>query len=179
IRMRYGDTTDVPSLITRAIALVSNSIRGEQETRQVAQNYLRDYSEQFWVTTDTRIKKIVDEVELKVKNDEKLGARLGLSGVTTGASAKTTTGSRLAQKVESELVERAQSIVADYLIADLRRVIELLGKAGFNDPQKSYYLLIDDLDKNWMPDDALYVDLVKSLLQTVYDLNRSSPLQGV
>lgn len=179
IRMRFGATHDVPPLIHRAIALVSTSRRDEQYAKEVAQNYLREYGEQFWVTADTRIKKIVDEIELKVKADDKLGVHLGSKAAGAGLSSERSQGSRVAQKVESELIERAQNIVTDYLIPNLKHVIELLGKAGFNDPQRKYYLLIDDLDKNWMPDDALYLDLTKSLLHTVYDLNRSSPLKGV
>lgn len=179
IRMRYGDAQEVPPLVERAIALVSTSRRDEQRAKETAQAYLRQYGEQFWVTSDTRIKKIVDEVELKVRKDEVLGARIGLAPVAAGVSLGARGATRVAQTVESETVDRAQNIVSDYLIADLRRVVDLLGRSGFNDPQKRYYLLIDDLDRNWMPDDALYLDLIKSLLYVVNDINRGSPLQGV
>lgn len=179
IRMRYGESEDLPSLIQRAIALVSTSKREEQQAKKIAQEYVREYGEQFWVTTDTRIKKIVDEIELRVKQDEKIAAQLGVSPIQVAGGSKTSFASQRGQIVERELIDRAQTIVTDYLIADLRQVIELLGKAAFNDAQKQYYLLVDDLDKNWMPDDALYLDLTKSLLQTVSDLNRGSPLKGV
>lgn len=179
IRMRYGDSTEVPSLIQQAIALVSTAKRDENVAKETALNYLRNYGEQYWVTTDTRIKKIVEEVELKAKSDHSVGACLGALNLQIGGRASAEAGSRTRQTVEKDVVDRAQNIVTDYLIPDLGRVISLLGKAGFNDSQKRSYLLIDDLDKNWMPDDALYLELTKSLLQTVYDLNRTSPLKGV
>lgn len=179
IRMRYGDTAEVPSLIQQAIALVSTAKRDERVAKETALNYLRDYGEQYWVTTDTRIKKIVEEVELKAKNDNSVGAQLGVSHAQIAGHTGSTTGSRARQTVEKDVIDRAQNIVTDFLIPDLGRVISLLGKAGFDDFQKRSYLLIDDLDKNWMPDDALYLELTKSLLQTVYDLNRTSPLKGV
>jgi energy-coupling factor transporter ATP-binding protein EcfA2 len=179
IRMRYGTDEDVPSYIRQIIDLVSNSKRDETRAKAAAKEYLREYGDQFWITADSRIKKIVDEVETKFTSDQKIGAWLEANPVKIGGESTSGTAARTSQSVEREVVDRAQSIVSDYLLADLRYVVELLGRAGFNDPQKRYYLLIDDLDKNWMPDDALYLDLTKSLLQTVYDLNRSSPLQGV
>ena len=179
IRMRYGDAQEVPGIIQRAIALVSTSIRNENRAMEAAKDYMLNYGDQFWTTTDTRIKKIVDEVEHRVKNDSKLGARLRTVGLDAGVGSNSMSGSRVAQTVERELVDRAQSIVSNYLIADLKQVIDILGKAGFNDPQKGYYLLVDDLDREWMPDDVLYLDLTKSLLQTAYDINRGSPLKGV
>lgn len=179
IRMRYGDSDDVPPLIQRAIALVSTSRRDEQKAKEVAQTYLRNYGEEFWVTRDTRIRKIVDEVELRVTKDDKLGAHVMAGAAGLRAGSEEGRSARVSQRVESESLDRAQRVVGDYLIADLKHLMEMLGKAGFNDPQKKYYLLIDDLDKNWMPDDTLYLELLKSLLYSVYDINRASPLQGV
>lgn len=90
---------------------------------------------------------------------------------------KTFHHSLVEKSVESEVIQRARSIVQDYLVADLNKVVEMLEKYGFNDPQKKYLLVIDDLDTNWMPDDPLYINLIKSLLFTVNELNKR--LQGV
>jgi Cdc6-like AAA superfamily ATPase len=167
IRMRYGNDEDVPSLIRQIIDVVSTSKRDESRAKAAAQDYLRSYGDQFWITADNRIKKIVDEVEVKFTSDNKVGAWLEANPVKVGGERNAGRSSRSSQAVEREIIDRVQSIVSDYLLADLRHVVQLLGKAGFNDPQKRYYLFIDDLDKNWMPDDGLYLDLTKSLLQTV------------
>lgn len=179
IRMRYGNDEDVPTLIRQIIDLVSTSKRDESRAKVAAKDYLRSYGDQFWITTDNRIKKMVDEVEVKFTSDHKVSAWLEANPLKFGGENAGSASTRNSQAVEREIVDRVQSIVSDYLLADLRHVVQLLGKAGFNDSQKRYYLFIDDLDKNWMPDDGLYLDLTRSLLHTVYDLNRSSPLQGV
>jgi len=179
IRMRYEGAEDTSGILAQIHRLVSSSKRDAERSRAEAQRYLEEYGDEFWQTTDTRIKKLVDEVESKLTSDAKIDASLKAGFAKVGISAGQATDSTHKQVVETEVIERAQRIVSDYLIADLRKIIELLAKAGFDDPQRRYYIVIDDLDKNWMPDDDLYLSLLKSLLFTVYELNRTSPLRGI
>jgi hypothetical protein len=169
IRMRYGDAEDVPSRIQQIFPIAQIFKRDQTRTRQVSQDYLREYGEDYWVRTDTRIKKITAEFEEKLTHDAKLSAALAnqISG-----SLGTDATKRKASHVESEVQDRAQSIVSDFQISALNGVVDALEKYGFDDPQKKYFIVIDDLDKNWMPDDALYLDLIKSLLSSVHELNR-------
>ena len=62
--------------------------------------------------------------------------------------------------------------MSDFQVAALNAVVDALEKYGLDDPQKHYFVLIDDLDKKWMPDDTLYLDLIGSLLSTVNELKR-------
>ena len=179
IRMRYEADEDTSGLVDKIVRLVSSSKRDEEQAREEARRYLHEYGEEFWQTTDTRIKKLVNEVENTLRGDAQVDASLRAGLGQLSGRAGSSGESREKQQIEKEVVERAQKIVSNYLIADLRRIIELLGKAGFNDPQRRYFIVIDDLDKNWMPDDDLYLGLVKSLLYTVYELNRTSPLKGI
>jgi hypothetical protein len=169
IRMRYGDADDVPSRIQQLFPIAQIFKSDQKRARQVSQEYLRDYGEDYWVRTDTRIKKITAEFEEKLTQDAKLSAALAnqLSGGIGSESSR-----RKANHVESEVQDRAQSIVSDFQISALNTVVDALEKYGFDDPQKSYFILIDDLDKDWMPDDILYLDLIKSLLSSVHELNR-------
>jgi hypothetical protein len=168
IKMRYGDAEDVPSRIQQ-IFPIKELFRGDQKrARQVSQDYLREYGEDYWVRTDTRIKKITAEFEERLTSDAKLGAALAQISAAAGGSS----GNRNLNRVESEVQDRAQSIVSDFQISALNTVVDALEKYGFDDPQKSYFIVIDDLDKNWMPDDVLYLDLIKSLLSSVNELNR-------
>jgi len=168
IRMRYGDAEDVPGRIQQLFPIADIFRTDKKRARQVSQEYLRDYGEDYWVRTDTRIKKITKEFEEKFTADAKLGAALGKATASVGVDAS----NRSMSHVETEVQDRAQSIVSDFQVSALNGVVDALEKYGFNDPQKSYFILIDDLDKNWMPDDALYLALIKSLLSTVHELNR-------
>ncbi|MFC2130669.1 P-loop ATPase, Sll1717 family, partial [Bacteroidota bacterium] len=72
---------------------------------------------------------------------------------------------------EKEELERYQSIVNDVQIGILYKLITELQDNAFYDSQKKYFILIDDLDKNWMPHDSFYDLLVKTLLETVREIN--------
>src|ERR1700722_11420803 len=169
IRMRYGDAADVPSKIQQLFPIGDLFKRDQKKARQVSQDYLRDYAEDYWVRTDTQIKKITAEFEEKLTSDAKVGIALAgqISGSIGGESAD-----RNLSRVESEVQDRAQTIVSDFQISALNTVVDALEKYGFDDPQKSYFLVIDDLDQDWMPDDRLYLDLIKSLLSSVNELSR-------
>lgn len=167
IRMRYGDADDVPSRIQQMFPIAQIFKRDQKRARQVSQDYLRDYGEDYWVRTDTRIKKITAEFEEKITADAKLSAAIAQFSGSVGGDASR----RKSNQIESEVQDRAQSIVSDFQISALNTVVDALEKYGFDDPQKSYFIVIDDLDKNWMPDDVLYLDLIKSLLSTVHELN--------
>ena len=73
---------------------------------------------------------------------------------------------------EGEIIKRTQAIVNDYQIAALNEVFKRLSEKSFQDQKKKYYIIIDDLDKNWMPHDKFYTELLKSLLYTVRDINQ-------
>ena len=66
-------------------------------------------------------------------------------------------------------------LCSDFLISDLAKIVTLLGEHGFGDQQSRRYLIVDDLDKNWMPNSAMFVGLTKALLHTVRELNRQLP----
>lgn len=171
IRMRYGDANDVPSSLDGILKFIDPEIRESQRARDLSRSYLASYGDSYWVKTDSRVKAITSEVENKLRDDAKVSASLGLGAGSFALGASRGRESRTLDHVETEIIERAQQIVSDFQIADLNRVVDVLGRSGFSDPQNPYLIVIDDLDKNWMPDDSLYLDLVKSLLFTVRDLN--------
>jgi hypothetical protein len=171
IRMRYGDVGDVPSKLQQLFDFTQLWNKEERKAKEKSQEYLQKYGNDYWIKTDTRIKCITTEIESKLKDDPKISARLDVPGGGVSASIGQSVQDKMSTKVEQEVIERAQSIVSDFQIAALNRVVELLENNGFGGDQPRFYLVIDDLDKNWMPDDLLYLDLVKSLLYTVHELN--------
>jgi hypothetical protein len=173
--MRYGDASEMSGALGSFLAFVDPFIKEGQKTRDLSRNYLKNYGDSYWVKTDTRVKAIVSEAEKKLRTDSEISAKLNVLPIKIGAGASDQTATRVFERIEAEVVERAQQIVSDFQIADLNRVVDALGKDGFTDAQNPYFIVIDDLDKNWMPDDSLYLDLVKSLLYTVRELNYRLP----
>ena len=175
IRMRYGDTSEVTGTFGGMLAFLDPFIKESNKTRDLSRGYLETYGNSYWVKTDTRVKAIVSEVEKKLRTDSEISAKLNVPPVQVGAGVSGGVATRVSEHVEAEIIERAQQIVSDFQIADLNRVVEALGKNGFTDSQNPHFIVVDDLDKNWIPDDSLYLDLVKSLLYTVRDLNYRLP----
>lgn len=177
IRMRYGSADDVPSLISQIFPLKDLIKPSQKLTKEISRKYLEEHGGDYWIKSDTHIKKITDELTARLHADEEISAHLktpigGVGGCKASGSESST-----ASRVESEVIQRAQTIVQDYLVADLNKVVEMLEKYGFNDSKKKFHLVIDDLDTTWMPDDLLYINLIKSLLFTVNELSKR--LKGV
>jgi hypothetical protein len=51
-------------------------------------------------------------------------------------------------------------------------VISLLAENIFDDPQKKYYIVIDRLDEDWVPDDRIRLKLIKALIETIRTFRR-------
>lgn len=175
IRLRYGESGDVDSTVKRFLESLFQP--GRKETRDQSTKYLADYADQYWSKSDTRIKKIVEDVQDRLAADGKVAVGLKASGVTGEASLSGAREHSSGRTVEKEVVDRAQSVLSDFLIADLNRVVELLSTHAFSGSQRGYYIVIDDLDSDFMPDDVLYLALLKSLLIAVMELNQR--LSGV
>jgi hypothetical protein len=173
-RVRYEKPSAVPSSLGSISGFKELFFGGHQhskDAKDTALSYIQAYADSFWVSTDTKIKKITSEIESKLKEDQSLSARLGFHNLGFAGKTENEQSYRVASKMEVETVARAQEIVSNFQIADLNKVVDLVTKYSFDDPQNSYLLVIDDLDKNWMPDDALYLELLKSLLLVVRELN--------
>lgn len=177
IRIRFQNTEEIPksvfSFFRMEHLVISKKTKKENEIRSSAIKYLHEYGNEYWIKTDTRIKKITEELESSLSKNASVSAKIPNSAVDAGVQAERHV--KTAQSVEKEIVDRAQSIVNDFLLSDLNKVLEHLANEGFNDEQKKYFILIDDLDKNWMYDDEIYLALLKSLLFCVADLNRKIP----
>jgi hypothetical protein len=172
IRMRYVTPGDVPTSIREIFNLTEILLPSRKEAKKLSVEYLKEYGGEYWIKSETHVKKITEKLTSRLVEDSGIAAKLGLPGtnVALTMSEKAATGSDT--HIESAVVQRAQSIVSDYLIAGLNNVVEMLEKYGFSDTKKHYCLVIDDLDTDWMPDDEIYLTLIKSLLHTVLELNK-------
>lgn len=177
IRMRYGSEDDIPGRLSQIFDISKFINPAKKKAETIARQYLQEYGGDYWIKSDTHIKKIHETLTTKLTEDGGVAASLGLDGVGIKAAMGGQEQAGFERHVEADVVEKTQRIVSDYLIADLNKVVQTLEDCGFNDHKKRYCLVIDDLDTNWMPDDDLYLNLIKSLLLTVLELNRR--LKGV
>ncbi len=137
----------------------SGSSRDDKEMKQ-AVDYLESWGEKFWNETELRVKEITSKFESDLESS--LGASVGADGARLQAGLKT--GSKLSEEQKAEVVDRAQRVVASAQVADLSKVGKLLGKV-LTDKQKSYYVVVDALDEDWVEAPLKY-KLIRGLILT-------------
>jgi hypothetical protein len=165
IKLRY-EGKDGTSFIKKKIENILYA--SNKNTRDDALDYLNKFGDEFWILSDTHVKGFTQELETNLKKDANIKVGIdNLLDVNFGLEKNKKTN----VKIENDIVVRAQSIINNYLISNLDAILESMIKNSFNDPQKRYYLIIDDLDKNWMPDDSIYLDLIHCLITVVKELN--------
>lgn len=137
-----------------------------------ALNYLEEFGDRFWCDTDERVRQITETFVTKVTNagDLKLGIpRLG--GGLTGSKERTHT-----VEERTELASIYQQVVNETQIPRLNEMIAVLDDEILDSDQHFTYLIIDDLDKQWV-DDRLVNILVRCLFQAVSDMVRVKNLK--
>ena len=168
IRKHYG-ITDEQTRNTFVVKLKEKIARNK--TKQQAVDYLIHWGESFWEDTGHRIKEVTVTVEDKLKKSVDGKLATALPGITKGSvevnreAAKT-----LTTEEKEEIVQIGQSVVNSVQINLLSEIIKLLDEEILEDKQKRYYILVDDLDKNWA-DDPLKSDLIRALVETIRDFN--------
>jgi hypothetical protein len=166
IKLRYGKEERAS-----IIAKIKNMLFRQSNTQEQALLYLEEHGNEYWVLADTHVKAFTNELEQKLEKDNKLMAAFASSQGGALINAARTDVTSKKDIVSGEVIQQAQRIVNDYQIAALNSVLESLGGDSFKDTQRKYHVFIDDLDKNWMPDDEFYIELLKGLLYEVKELN--------
>lgn len=124
------------------------------KAEQHAIEYYREWNPSFWESSDVRVKEITDALK------QKLEAKLGKGFASAGASSERET------KVTAETIQRAQGVIKDVSLERIQMGMQIVQRKVLQDRQRPYYVIIDDLDKNWV-DAALSYDLIDALLDAV------------
>lgn len=127
--------------------------------------YLETWGRSFWLDTEYRVKEITSQVELQLASQ--LKATLGAKAAAIDASASAV--DKVSESERAELHKRGQDIISQAQVQDLHRVLKLLD-AVLADKQRSYYLIVDQLDDNWV-EERLRYKLIMALLQAAREFN--------
>lgn len=129
--------------------------------------YLSTYSNDFWQATESRIR------EIEKKLESKLNTELGFNVKDLAKiSAKDETGSSVTTK--HEVVNKAETIINSYVANEIYDIINIMKQEFFIDYNKKYFIIIDDLDKEWIPGEIRY-ELIASMIEAIKEL---VPLKG-
>ena len=149
--------TNIRALVTRDAA------------KRAALDYLDEFEGRFWCEADERVREITDRFEKRIEAELKGQLPLPLAGpaISGGVQRATTRSSEM----RSEQAERFQRIVNETQLARLNKMIAVLNDDIFDSDQYFTYVVIDDLDRDWV-DDRIANDLIRCLFRSVLDLKR-------
>lgn len=137
-----------------------------------ALDYVNAFGDKFWCETDERVKQIADTLQRKVTASGELNATIagiGAKGVITGERTQE-------QQVQRDSVARFQRIVNEPQLPRLNEMINVINEEILDSKQHFTYLVIDDLDKDWI-DESLANVLIRCLFQAVVDMQRVQHLK--
>lgn len=163
----------------------------KDEIKRKALEYFREWGDKFWIDTDAHLR----EITLKLERDTKASIGGEYSGIALNAEY----AKKLTEEQVHDVKKRATEVVSSLQIQKLNEILSLLAEYSFDDPQKKYVIIIDQLDENWAENETRYkfiralieeikvfrkiknikiiVALRLDLLRTVFNLTRSSGFQ--
>jgi hypothetical protein len=128
------------------------------ETKKRAIDYAQTWSDEFWLQTEYRIKSIENDLEAKLANE--LGIEFKAVKLGTNISAAAT------EKTTIDVKTKAENIISQLQANSLTTLMDLLSEHIFNNTQRKFYILIDDLDKEWVSRQIVY-DLIASMVEVI------------
>ncbi len=158
--------------ITVLNSLKERFIRDPAKARAIA--YLDEFGDRFWCETDERVQQIGQSFDKKVK--AAAGADVGLGAVDLKASGEGATDEHY--ESHQELVARYQRIVNETQLPRLNEMITILNNEILDNEQHFTYIVIDDLDKEWV-DETLANLLIRCLFEAVIDMQQVQHLKIV
>jgi hypothetical protein len=129
--------------------------------------YLEEFGDKFWCETDERVRQIADTLVQKLNATGSLSASLLNAGAKSSGSIEET----LTQETKQEITNKFQKIVNEMQLPRLNQMIVILNNTILDNRQNFTYLIIDDLDKQWV-NDELAILLIRCLFQAVVDLQQ-------
>ena len=143
----------------------ARTTKRDKSAREAVQ-YLREWGEKFWVETEYRVREITTKLEDKLAGQLEGGMKTPV--LSTGGTLRTER--ILSDEEKLEVVERGQRVVSEAQVQDLSKIIGLL-RHCLSDEQKSYYVLIDRLDEDWIEEKLRY-RLIMALLESLKEISR-------
>lgn len=172
IRHRYS--VDSPTKKRTVLESLIETVRRDS-SKQQALEYLDEFAGSFWCETDERVREITTNFEHRVAAEARVGlnlplvteSQLGIEGIQSAGT-----------RVRTEEIDRFQRLVNDTQLARLNKMIAVLDEDILSSPQNYTYVVIDDLDRDWV-DDRIANDLIRCLFRAVLDLQRVRNLKVI
>lgn len=188
LKLRYDFTVDTSS----NSSVFRNFIDWfKTHNERKAYDYFQQWGDKFWLETDEQLKQITTKLESDTK------ATLGINSNIIQAGVEGL--SKYSEEQITDIKRKANQVIDGSQIANLNQILDSLNQSAFNDSQKKFYLIIDQLDEDWantttrcrfiralieeiksfrkITNIKIVIALRKDLLQLVFDKTRDSGFQ--
>lgn len=132
-------------------------------TRKKALEYFSEWGDRFWQDTDEQLRMITKKLESDTKSS--IGAKYANVSLSLEGAKKLSDEDRI------EITQRASLVVNGLQIRKLNEVLDLLAEHSFDDPQKKFYILIDQLDEEWAGTETR-VRFIRALIEEIKTFRR-------
>lgn len=126
--------------------------------KKAALEYFDKWSDEFWLKTEHRVKTLESDLQKKFCSEVGIEAKVMKSGLKSEQIFN--------EKNISEIKHKAEQVINEAQADDLINLIEILSAEVFNNNQRKFYIVIDDLDKEWVSQQIVY-DLIGSLIEVI------------
>lgn len=135
-----------------------------------ALKYLESWSNDFWQETEYRIKSF-EQTLLK-----SYAASFGVKVENLNLSISETQSK--GEKYVYEAKSKAEKVIQDSQSNDLIQIIGIIKEGLFNRHQKKFYLVIDDLDQEWIEQSFRY-ELIGAMIEVIKEFRQLSGVKVI
>lgn len=167
LKLRYGikNEQDGKRFTNNILNLVN-----KDKAKRKAIDYFNEWGDKFWLDTDEHLK----EITQKIENDTKKTFGLRFEGLSLSVEGV----KKLSDQERVEVKQRASQVVNGLQIGKLNEVLELLSEHSFDDLQKKYYIIIDQLDEDWANTDTR-CRFIRALIEEIKSFRKIQPVKIV
>ena len=125
--------------------------------------YMETWSNDFWQQTEMLVKSFEENIQKKFADSVSLDIETVKLGLTDEKFRS--------ESFIYEAKNKAESIISNSQVIELLDIIEIMKTDLFNNHQKKYYILIDDLDKGWV-EDSVRLDLIGAMIDVIKEFRQ-------
>jgi hypothetical protein len=136
------------------------------QSKKRAFEYLSKWKDSFWQNTEFKIKEMEESVT------EKLAQKFNLkTQEVLPMLAELERGTEKSQNniTKTEVINKSQQVVNELQIQDINEVIKIMKHDLFDKRKNKFFIIIDDLDKEWVDKKIVY-DLIKNMIDAIKEL---------
>lgn len=127
--------------------------------KEQALDYLKNWSKDFWEKTEHRIKELERNIESKFSSETGIGVK---DFAKLGAEMHNEERSRVLTEVKT----KAEKVINDSQAEEIFQIIAIMKEELFIDHHRKHFIIIDDLDKEWITSDVRY-DLIGAMIEVI------------